>query len=71
VTRKEFELLLRLATSPDLVMSRKMLLDEIWADEWTSPGRTLDTHVSSIRSKLGSKGWIITVRGVGFRFGHE
>lgn len=31
--------------------------------------RTIDTHASSIRGKLGSSEWIITVRGVGFRFG--
>ncbi|MEU6055329.1 response regulator transcription factor [Streptomyces xanthochromogenes] len=68
VTRKEFDLLYHLATHPDTVVSRKELMQRVWGDTWSR--RTVDTHVSSLRSKLGASGWIITVRGVGFRFGH-
>jgi DNA-binding response OmpR family regulator len=68
-TRKEFDLLHLLASQPEKVISRKQLMMQIWDDSWSRPGRTIDTHVSSLRSKLGSAGWIITVRGVGFRFG--
>ncbi|WP_228003999.1 response regulator transcription factor [Amycolatopsis sp. YIM 10] len=74
LTRKEFELLRLLAAEPDKVFTRAELLRRVWAydnvgDEVTSlASRTIDTHLSSIRKKLGSAHWIITVRGVGFRF---
>ncbi|RLK53990.1 response regulator transcription factor [Actinokineospora cianjurensis] len=67
VTRKEFDLLLLLASHPDSVVPREQIMSQVWDDSW-SP-RTVDTHVSSLRGKLGGKGWILTVRGVGFRLG--
>lgn len=67
VTRKEFDLLYLLASHPDTVMPRKRLMQEVWGDSWSR--RTVDTHVSSLRGKLGARDWIITVRGVGFRLG--
>ncbi|MDA5146631.1 response regulator transcription factor [Streptomyces sp. AD681] len=70
VTRKEFDLLYLLAAQPGKVVSRRQLMTQVWEDSWSRPGRTIDTHVSSLRSKLGSSTWIITVRGVGFRLGH-
>lgn len=69
VTRKEFDLLYLLASKPNTVISRKQVMQCVWGDSWSR--RTADTHVSSLRNKLGSSNWIITVRGVGFRFGHE
>jgi DNA-binding response OmpR family regulator len=68
LTRKEFDLLLTLASRPGVVLTRKELMSRVWNDSWTR-GRTIDTHVNSLRSKLGSNNWIVTVRGVGFRFG--
>ena len=68
LTRKEFELLHLLASQPASVILRKQIMVQVWGDAWSR--RTLDTHVSSLRSKLGSSDWIITVRGVGFRLGH-
>ncbi|MDX3646213.1 response regulator transcription factor [Streptomyces sp. MB09-02B] len=70
VTRKEFDLLHLLASQPETVISRKQLMTQVWDDSWSRPGRTIDTHVSSLRSKLGASTWVITVRGVGFRLGH-
>ncbi|MGP4089657.1 response regulator transcription factor [Streptomyces sp. KR55] len=70
VTRKEFDLLHLLASQPETVISRRQLMVQVWDDSWSRPGRTLDTHVSSLRNKLGSSSWIVTVRGVGFRLGH-
>ncbi|WP_432073743.1 response regulator transcription factor [Streptomyces wuyuanensis] len=67
VTRKEFDLLYLLASNPGTVIPRKRLIHQIWGDSWSR--RTVDTHVSSLRNKLGGSGWIVTVRGVGFRFG--
>jgi DNA-binding response OmpR family regulator len=67
LTRKEFDLLCLLASHPDTVIPRKQLLRQVWGDSWSR--RTVDTHVSSLRGKLGDRGWIVTVRGVGFRLG--
>jgi DNA-binding response OmpR family regulator len=68
VTRKEFSLLHLLASSPDQVLSRERIMSEVWNDDWNA-SRTIDTHVSMLRRKLGSGDWIVTVRGVGFRLG--
>lgn len=68
LTRKEFDLLHLLAAHPDMVIPRERLILQVWGDSWSR--RTLDTHVSSVRGKLGASSWIITARGVGFRFGH-
>ncbi|MEE1756580.1 response regulator transcription factor [Streptomyces sp. SP18CS02] len=68
VTRKEFDLLYLLASHPETVIPRKRLMQQIWGDSWSR--RTVDSHVSSLRNKLGASDWIITVRGVGFRLGH-
>ncbi|MFE9258756.1 response regulator transcription factor [Streptomyces sp. NPDC006879] len=67
LTRKEFDLLCMLASHPDTVIPRKRLLQQVWGDSWSR--RTVDTHVSSLRGKLGDSGWIVTVRGVGFKLG--
>ncbi|WP_048460848.1 winged helix-turn-helix domain-containing protein, partial [Streptomyces sp. HNS054] len=70
VTSKEFELLYVLAANSETVVSRKELMAKVWGSNWSRASRTIDTHVSSLRTKLGSSGWIITVRGVGYRMGH-
>ncbi|MEU9453557.1 response regulator transcription factor [Streptomyces sp. NPDC048277] len=66
LTRKEFDILLLLASAPETVVSRRDLIARVWADEWAISTRTVDTHVSALRAKLGD-GWIVTVRGVGYR----
>ncbi|MEU2395008.1 response regulator transcription factor [Streptomyces sp. NPDC007369] len=68
LTRKEFDLLVALASRPGVVLTRKELMAQVWDDGW-SMGRTIDTHVNGLRTKLGCNSWIVTVRGVGFRFG--
>ncbi|MEV6479326.1 response regulator transcription factor [Streptomyces sp. NPDC051576] len=67
VTRKEFDLLYLLASHPDAVIPRKRIMQEVWEGVWSR--RTIDTHVNSLRNKLGASEWIVTVRGVGFRIG--
>ncbi|MEU9453552.1 response regulator transcription factor [Streptomyces sp. NPDC048277] len=67
VTRKEFDLLYLLAAHPGTVITRKRIMQQVWGGSWSR--RTVDTHVSSLRGKLGGSDWIVTVRGVGFRFG--
>ncbi|MEU8589993.1 response regulator transcription factor [Streptomyces sp. NPDC048664] len=69
VTRKEFDLLSLLASRPGMVFSRRQIMTQVWREPRAKPGRTIDTHISSLRSKLGAHGWITTVRGVGFRLG--
>jgi DNA-binding response OmpR family regulator len=74
LTRKEFDLLLHLVRGSDTVISRQHLMTEIWhhprAQTVSSrASRTVDTHVSSLRAKLGDRQWILTVRGIGFRLG--
>ncbi|MET9799698.1 response regulator transcription factor [Streptomyces sp. NPDC006368] len=70
LTPKEFDLLYLLASQPGTTLSRRQLMRQVWDDDWSHRGRTIDTHVSSLRGKLGSSNWIVTVRGVGFRLGH-
>lgn len=67
LTRKEFQLLHLLASQAGSVIPRKQIMVHVWGNSWSR--RTLDTHISSLRGKLGSSDWIITVRGVGFRIG--
>lgn len=67
LTRKEFELLHLLASRAGSVIPRKQIMTLVWENTWSR--RTLDTHVSSLRSKLGNSDWIVTVRGIGFRLG--
>ena len=70
LTRKEFDLLALLVSEPETIYSRRRLMSEVWEDDWCESSRTIDTHVSSLRGKLGGRSWIQTVRGIGFRFGH-
>ncbi|MEW2636209.1 response regulator transcription factor [Streptomyces sp. NPDC048389] len=69
LTRKEFDLLHLLASQPGAVVPRRQIMAQVWDDAWSPRGRTVDTHVGTLRSKLGSREWIVTVRGVGFRLG--
>ncbi|MFC9665224.1 response regulator transcription factor [Nocardia sp. NPDC127606] len=65
LTRKEFDLLLMLSRRPGIVVARKQILGEIWDGSWSQ--HTVDTHVSSLRAKLGASNWIVAVRGIGFK----
>ncbi len=67
LTSKEFEILRLLAQRPDRVFSREEILESIWIDEYDVFDRVVDVHINSLRKKLG-KNWIITVRGVGYKF---
>ncbi|MFF4898574.1 response regulator transcription factor [Streptomyces sp. NPDC001068] len=69
LTRKEFDLLHLLASQPGMVIPRRQIMAQVWDDAWSPRGRTVDTHVGTLRGKLGSSSWIVTVRGVGFRIG--
>ena len=69
LTNIEFELLNILMHSPDIVVTRKKLLKDVWNFEEDSETRTLDMHIKSIRKKLASfteESYIETIRGIGF-----
>jgi DNA-binding response OmpR family regulator len=72
LTRREFDLLARLAQSPGRVVTREDLMSEVWDENWFGSTKTLDVHIAALRRKLGedvaSPRRIETVRGVGFRF---
>jgi len=67
LTAKEFDLLAALARDPGAAVSRRRLLEEVWETSWYGSTKTIDVHVAALRRKLGDPGWIVTVRGVGFR----
>jgi DNA-binding response OmpR family regulator len=69
ITTKEFDLLHLLATHPGTVVTRRELMAKVWETDWPASSRTIDTHVRSLRRKLKSNEWIVTVRGVGYRMG--
>lgn len=70
LTLKEFELLKRLLTNRNIVLTRDQLLEEIWGYDFDGETRTVDVHVRTLRQKLGKEGERIeTVRGVGYRMG--
>ncbi len=70
LTLKEYELLHMLLKNKGKVLNRDQLLNNVWGYEFDGESRTVDVHVRTLRSKLGSGGNVIeTVRGVGYRIG--
>ena len=69
----EFDLLFTLAQHPGRVFSREELIERVWDHGFPGVDRVVDVHVSSLRRKLGEDAdaprFLITVRGVGYRFG--
>src|ERR671930_191100 len=72
LTYVEFELLRTLAAHPGRVFSRRMLLEALWKSADYRDPRTIDVHVRHLREKLEAEPrtpeFILTVRGVGYRF---
>jgi two-component system, OmpR family, response regulator len=72
LTYVEFELLRTMAASPGRVFSREMLLQALWGGSDYREPRTIDVHVRHLREKLeqdpSEPEFILTVRGVGYRF---
>jgi DNA-binding response OmpR family regulator len=71
LTRKEFDLLARLARDAGRVVTRETLMSDVWDMNWFGSTKTLDVHVAWLRRKLGddpaAPAYVHTVRGVGFR----
>jgi two-component system response regulator RegX3 len=72
LSRLEFDLLALLLSPPGQVRTREELIDLLWSGRELTDTRTLDTHVRRLRVKLESQPakptYLLTVRGVGFRF---
>lgn len=70
LTLKEFELLHLFMKNPGNAYSREQLLERIWDIDYLGGTRTVDTHIKTLRLKLGKEaaGYIQTVWGVGYRF---
>ncbi len=65
LTPLEFDLLLKLASHPNMVYTRDHLLSDVWGYQDGFGGRTVDSHIGALRKKLGSD-VIRTVHGVGY-----
>jgi two-component system, OmpR family, response regulator MtrA len=72
LTATEFRLLLELARRPGQVFTRELLLERVWNYEFLGDSRLVDVAVQRLRAKIeddpGSPRYIVTVRGVGYRF---
>ncbi|MDE3839248.1 DNA-binding response regulator [Bacillus methanolicus] len=68
LTLKEYELLLYLCSHPSQALSREQLLEHVWGIEYEGSLRTVDTHIKTLRMKLGAPDCIQTVWGIGYKF---
>ena len=66
---KEFELLTYFMENQGTALSREKILNHVWNYNYYGDARTIDTHVKTLRSKIGAKGECIkTIWGVGYKF---
>jgi len=72
---KEFELLESLMRRKNRLAARHMLIDEVWGPSYFGDTKTLDVHVKRLRQKLEEDSsrpkYIVTVRGLGYKFVDE
>lgn len=71
LTAVEFDLLRTLAEHRGAVLSREQLLQQVWGYDFYGEERVVDVHIGHIRQKLADDRFIVTVRGVGYRFEAE
>ena len=73
LTPLEFELLVALASKPNQVFSREMLLEQVWGYHYKADTRLVNVHVQRLRAKVevdpDDPKIVTTVRGVGYRAG--
>jgi DNA-binding response OmpR family regulator len=71
LTRTEFRLLCELASAPQRVFSRELLLERVWSYDYFGDGRIVDVHVRRLRTKIetdpGQPELLVTVRGLGYK----
>ncbi len=69
---KEYDLFFYLLSNRNIALSREKLLCEVWGYDFYGDARTLDTHIKLLRKSLGKYSkYIVTLRGVGYRFEGE
>ncbi len=66
---KEYDLLFYLVSNKNIALTRDKLISNIWGYDFYGDDRTLDTHIKLLRKSLGEYSrFIVTIRGVGYRF---
>lgn len=66
---KEYDLLFYMAENKNIALTREMLITNVWGYDFYGDDRTLDTHIKLLRKSLGEYSkFIVTLRGVGYRF---
>ncbi|MBQ9080680.1 MAG: response regulator transcription factor [Clostridia bacterium] len=66
---KEYDLFFYMLTNRNIALSRERLISEVWGYDFYGDARTLDTHIKLLRKSLGRYAeYIVTLRGVGYRF---
>ena len=75
LTYREYELLKFMATQPDKVFTREMLLERVWGFEFYGDVRTVDVTIRRLREKIeedpGNPLYVMTKRGVGYYFNNK
>ena len=66
---KEYDLFFYMLENRNIALSREKLISEVWGYDFYGDARTLDTHIKLLRKSLGKyASYIVTLRGVGYRF---
>lgn len=66
---KEYELFFYMLKNRNIALSRDKLLSDVWGYDFFGDDRTLDTHIKILRKSLGKySDFIVTIRGMGYRF---
>ena len=69
LSSKEYDLLLFLIENKEVALTRDDIIQKVWNYDFLGDGRTIDTHIKTLRNKLGDCGsYIKTVYGVGYKF---
>lgn len=69
LTPKEYDLLVFLVENENIALSRNKLLNKVWGYDFYGDDRTVDTHIKMLRNSIKEyRKFIITVRGVGYKF---
>ena len=69
MTPKEYDLFFYMLKNRNIALTREKLITEVWGYDYFGDDRTLDTHIKLLRKSLGPYAdFIVTLRGVGYRF---
>lgn len=69
MTPKEYDLLFYMVKNKNIALTRNKLITDVWGYDYFGEDRTLDTHIKLLRSSLGEyRKFVVTLRGVGYRF---